>query len=112
MDFQTYQLAVANLAIYPHEVRVLYPAIGLANESGEALGVIKKALRGDYSLDTVLGPTEVHEKLVKEMGDALWYLAQLATDIGESLDAIAVANLAKLDDRRARGVLMGDGGDR
>ena len=42
----------------------------------------------------------------------LWYVAQVATDLGESLEAVAQANLAKLRSRKERGRLRGDGDDR
>ena len=47
-----------------------------------------------------------------ELGDVLWYLAELCTQLGVSLDDIAAANLKKLEDRTARGKLAGDGDDR
>jgi len=50
--------------------------------------------------------------LAKELGDVLWYAAQLATEAGLELDAIAEANLEKLLSRKERGVLQGSGDDR
>lgn len=48
----------------------------------------------------------------KELGDVLWYVAQLATELGLDLDRIAEENLDKLLSRQRRGVLSGSGDDR
>ena len=48
----------------------------------------------------------------KELGDVLWYVAQLASELDLSLDDIAKQNLEKLFSRQARGVLSGSGDDR
>jgi len=48
----------------------------------------------------------------KELGDVLWYVAQLASELGLELDEIAAQNLEKLFSRQERGVLSGSGDDR
>lgn len=109
MDFPTYQTKARDTAEYPvigH--RVIYPTLGLANEAGEVAGKIKKVFRDK---DGVIGPNELHA-LEAELGDVLWYLAQVATELGLSLDQIAERNIAKLLDRKARGAIKGDGDDR
>jgi NTP pyrophosphatase (non-canonical NTP hydrolase) len=50
--------------------------------------------------------------MAKELGDVLWYVAQLASELGLELDEIAQTNLDKLLSRQRRGVLSGDGDDR
>ena len=50
--------------------------------------------------------------MAKELGDVLWYVAQLATELELDLDEIAEANLEKLLSRQRRGVLSGSGDDR
>ena len=50
--------------------------------------------------------------MAKELGDVLWYVAQLATELGLDLDDVAEANLEKLLSRQRRGVLSGSGDDR
>ena len=50
--------------------------------------------------------------LEQELGDVLWYLAQLATEAGLDLGQVAAANLDKLAARAARGTLHGSGDDR
>jgi len=51
-------------------------------------------------------------KIARELGDVLWYVANLAHELGISLDAIAKANLSKLSSRNKRDVLTGDGDER
>jgi NTP pyrophosphatase (non-canonical NTP hydrolase) len=52
------------------------------------------------------------ERIVKELGDTLWYAAQLATELGVSLEDVAQQNIDKLAARRATNTLHGDGSDR
>lgn len=52
------------------------------------------------------------QALGKELGDVLWYVAQVATELGLELDQIAEGNLQKLLSRQRRGVLSGSGDDR
>jgi NTP pyrophosphatase (non-canonical NTP hydrolase) len=86
----------------------LYPAIGLANESGELLGKIKKIYRDN---EGILSNTRRVE-MAAELSDCLWYVAELATQIEVDLADIAAANLAKLADRANRGVIGGSGDER
>lgn len=64
---------------------------GLAEESGEALGHVRKHLYQGGVLD--------REALREELGDALWCLAAAAGAAGMSLDEVAHANLEKLERR-------------
>ena len=50
--------------------------------------------------------------MAKELGDVLWYVAQLASELGLELDQIAQVNLDKLLSRQHRGVLSGSGDER
>lgn len=86
----------------------LYPAIGLANESGELLGKIKKVYRDNGG---VIGNTRRTE-MAAELGDILWYMAELATQLDFDLADIAAGNLTKLADRANRGVIGGGGDNR
>lgn len=108
MDFDDYQIAARSTAIYDAKHRITYPALGLAGETGEVVEYVKKMLRdGAGVMDD-----ERREKLKKEIGDVLWYVANLAADLELSLDDIAQANLAKLKSRQERGVLHGAGDNR
>ncbi len=108
MTLEEYQEKAKATALYPGAYRLLYPILGLAGEAGEMANKYKKVLRDQ---DGVLGP-EAKEALVQELGDVLWYLAQVATDLGVSLEEVAQKNLEKLRSRKARGVLGGSGDER
>jgi len=109
MNFTEYQQKSKATAKYPvigHGV--IYPTLGLTNEAGEVSGKIKKVFRDK---DGVISE-ETRQALKAELGDVLWYLAQVATELGLSLDEIAEYNIAKLLDRQARGKIQGDGDNR
>ncbi len=106
MQLSDYQQRSRATAVYPHAGENLtYPALGLCGEAGECAEKVKKAIRDD---DGVLSD-ERRAALAAELGDVLWYVAQLATEARLDLDEIAEDNLAKLLSRRDRGVLQGSG---
>jgi NTP pyrophosphatase (non-canonical NTP hydrolase) len=109
MTFNEYQKKSRKTALYPNKGKnFIYPTLGLADESGEVSGKIKKAIRDDGGKIT----KERKEDLKKELGDVLWYLAQISTELGLSMDKIAETNLLKLASRKKRGVLHGSGDNR
>ena len=109
MNFKTYQSESRKTAIYPNQGKnFIYPTLGLSGEAGEVANKIKKVIRDKNStLDK-----ETVEELEKELGDVLWYIAQLATELGLSLEKIAQKNLKKLFSRKERGKLSGSGDNR
>jgi NTP pyrophosphatase (non-canonical NTP hydrolase) len=110
MNFKDYQKKAIGTAVYPKKYKVIYPALGLGDESGEVLGKIKKWLRGDDGKEKLT--TERKEAIADEMGDVLWYLSALSCDLGISLDDIAKNNLKKLKSRKKRGLIKGNGDKR
>jgi len=103
--FNNYQEAAHGPAVYPQDAGNSYAALGLARETGEIADQInKKIIRDDGGKITAI--------LAKELGDGLWYFAEMATKLGLRLSDIAKANLKKLYDRQARGTLHGDGDNR
>jgi NTP pyrophosphatase (non-canonical NTP hydrolase) len=93
MDFKDYEKAAAR-TINPsldEKDRLIDAAAGLAEEAGEALSLVRKHLYQGRELD--------REKLEKELGDALWCLAMTARAADLTLEAIAVANVRKLEQR-------------
>ena len=109
MDFTDYQQKAKQTAKYPiigHGV--IYPTLGLTNEAGEVAGKIKKIFRDK---EGVISKADL-EALKAELGDVLWYLAQVSTELDLSLEEIAEHNIAKLLDRQARGKIKGDGDNR
>ena len=109
MELSDYQRASRATAVYPNAGNDLtYPALGLCGEAGEVAEKIKKMVRDDGGVLS----EERRQALSKELGDVLWYLAQLATEARLDLDGIAEANLAKLLSRQQRDRLTGSGDDR
>jgi NTP pyrophosphatase (non-canonical NTP hydrolase) len=106
MDLRTYQQRSRQTARYPDAGNnTTYPTLGLCGEAGEVADKIKKVIRDRGGvLDE-----QVRDDLGLELGDVLWYLAQLATELGLDLAEIAEANLAKLASRAARNVITGSG---
>lgn len=106
MQLNEYTEAAKKFAVFPSEYSLIYPLVGLANESGEALGKLKKLLRGDAG-----GPS-FREAMADELGDVLWYLAASASAIGFTLEEVAERNLDKLARRQANGTIKGNGDKR
>jgi NTP pyrophosphatase (non-canonical NTP hydrolase) len=108
VDLSEYQRLSRRTAEYPREAWLAYPALGLAGEAGEVAEHAKKAIRDDGGHVS----EQRRAALAKELGDVLWYVAQLASELKLDLDEIAQANLDKLLSRQQRGVLSGSGDDR
>ena len=108
MTFDEYQHHAAASAIYPPGLKVLYPALGLGGETGETLEKIKKVFRDNDGKPT---PEQVRQ-IILELGDVLWYVAALASDLGYQLDAVAEMNVNKLTERKLTGKLQGSGDNR
>ena len=109
MDFRDYQKLSRKTAIYPQRGKnFIYPTLGLAGEAGEVAEKIKKVLRDNQGI--VDQPRK--EEIAKELGDVLWYLAQIATELGLSLEEVAKGNLKKLSSRQKRKRLSGSGDNR
>lgn len=103
MTFNEYQEKASKTAIYPEQFKLIYPALGLAGEAGEVAEKVKKLIRdGNLHVDD----------LKKELGDVLWYISALASDLQISLDDVASTNVEKLQSRLARGVIGGNGDNR
>jgi len=109
VDFQHYQESCRATARYPDVgANPIYPTLGLCGEAGEVADKVKKVLRDRQGNFT----PEVIADLKLELGDVLWYVAQLATELGLELEQIAQTNLDKLASRAARNVIGGSGDKR
>lgn len=86
----------------------VYPALGLVGEAGEVAEKIKKVLRNNNGVMT----KEAREQIGKEIGDVLWYCAELASSLKLDLGVIAEQNLEKLSDRTKRNVICSEGDNR
>ncbi|MEK7624417.1 MAG: nucleoside triphosphate pyrophosphohydrolase family protein [Patescibacteria group bacterium] len=109
MTFEEYQKISRETAIYPDKDKnFIYPTLGLAGEAGEIAEKIKKVLRDKSGIVD----EETRKEISKELGDVLWYLSQLATEMELSLEEIASLNIEKLKSRKERGALHGSGDNR
>ena len=108
MELAEYQALSRQTAEYPREAWLAYPALGLCGEAGEVAEHAKKAIRDDQGQIS----DERRAAIAAELGDVLWYVAQLASELELELEQIAQANLAKLRSRQRRGVLSGSGDNR
>ena len=109
MEMNEYQRKSIEFAIYPATHRILYPALGLAGEAGEVANKVKKFIRDGADKEAF----EVKKlEIAAEIGDVLWYCANLANDLGINLSDIASENYSKLSGRSKRGTLGGDGDNR
>ena len=106
MDFQEYQSRSRQTARYPQVgANPIYPTLGLCGEAGEVADKVKKVIRDrEGHFDAA-----VRDDLRLELGDVLWYVAQLCTELGLDLNDVAAANLDKLASRVARNVIAGSG---
>lgn len=102
-EYQQLSRKTWNLVHTDHPI--VYPTLGMVNEAGELAGKVKKIFRdkgGEIS-------DADRDALKYELGDVLWYMAQIATELGISLQDVAEANLVKLFDRLERGKIRGEG---
>ena len=109
MDFNEYQKETRKMAIYPGlGNNFSFPTIGLAGETGEVAEKIKKIIRDKGGIVD----DQSREEVKKELGDVLWYLAQIATELDIELEDVVKCNLEKITSRKERGMVHGDGDNR
>jgi NTP pyrophosphatase (non-canonical NTP hydrolase) len=108
MKMDDYQSVARTTAVYPKECKLVYPTMGLAGEAGELCNKVKKLMRGDPDPD----PGASRDARLEELGDCLWYVANAAADMGALLSDVARRNVTKLEGRRRRGTLKGEGDKR
>src|SRR3990167_2912514 len=99
MNFEEYQeLANTTAGAFPEEEIIFWTLItilGLTGETGEVADYLKKVYGHGHKLDEV--------KLKKELGDVLWYVADICTKLNVSLDEVAKLNIEKLKNRYPEG---------
>jgi NTP pyrophosphatase (non-canonical NTP hydrolase) len=112
LTFDEYQKAAITTAHISHAGNPLMQnsvwVLGVAGEAGELVEKWKKAVayrEGKFS-------SAEFEDFKKEFADVIWYIAVLAESLGLSLDEIMKQNVAKLADRKQRGVIKGSGDNR
>lgn len=113
MKLDKYQKRAAEFDLFEMTVDLKSPGflekvLGLVGEAGEAADKIKKIIRdkGGYASE------EDREAIAKELGDVLWYVANVARYMGVPLSEIAEGNIEKLTSRKKRNKISGEGDDR
>lgn len=124
LNFNEYQEVARSTAMYPDlGSNLVYPALKLAGEAGEVAEKIGKLMRDkgyqageQFSNAPYFNGVDERiaweDSMVKELGDVLWYISALASELGVNLDYVAQTNLGKLKSRQERGVLGGSGDNR
>ncbi|SRR5258708_2677673 len=108
-DFDIYQKKASKTAIYPKiGEKFIYPVLGLMGEAGEVAEKFKKLFRDNGGKLT----KEKKEEIAKELGDVLWYIAQISTELNIDFSSVVNGNLEKLESRQERDKIHGDGDTR
>ena len=113
MKLTEYQRRVAEFDLFESSLDLSAPGfiekiLGLVGEAGETADKVKKIIRdkGGRASD------EDREAIIKELGDVLWYVANVARYLNVSLSEVAEININKLSSRKKRGKLHGAGDER
>ena len=69
--------------------------MGLCGESGEVIDIVKKHHAQGHELDK--------EKIIEELGDVCWYIAEIAYVLDVKLEDILQGNIEKLSKRYKNG---------
>ena len=89
-EYQKLAMRTLNPKIPKDEV-LINGVMGLCGESGEVIDLVKKHLYQGHELDK--------EKLTKELGDVMWYVAEICEALNISLDEVMQGNIDKLQKR-------------
>lgn len=93
-EYQELAMTTLNPALCKKDV-LINSVMGLCGESGEAIDIVKKWLAQGHDLDK--------DRLIKELGDIAWYLAEAATALDVQLEDVLQANIDKLKQRYPEG---------
>lgn len=109
-SFNDYQRESRKTALYPDigGHKIVYPLFGLMGEAGEISEKVKKIFRDKGGVFT----DEDKIMIKKELGDVMWYIAQIAYELDIPLEEVATHNIEKLQSRMHRGKIHGDGDNR
>ena len=86
-EYQRLAMTTLNPALDRRDV-LINGVMGLCGEAGEAIDIVKKHLAQGHELD--------QEKLIKELGDVAWYLAETAYALDVPLEDVLQRNIDKL----------------
>ena len=93
-EYQKLAMTTLNLELDKKDV-LINGVMGLCGESGEVIDIVKKHLAQGHELDK--------EKIIKELGDVAWYMAEIATVLDVELEDVLVQNIEKLKKRYPEG---------
>ena len=93
-EYQELAMATLNPALSEKDV-LINGVMGLCGESGEVIDLVKKHVSHGHPLN--------REKIIDELGDVAWYLAECADAIGISLEEVLAHNIEKLKKRYPEG---------
>ena len=93
-EYQKLAMTTLNPELSKKDV-LINGVMGLCGESGEAIDIVKKHLHQGHELD--------REKLIRELGDIAWYLAETAAALDVSLEEVLERNIEKLRSRYPEG---------
>jgi NTP pyrophosphatase (non-canonical NTP hydrolase) len=102
-----YEQLVNSTAVYDKSQAMIYLALGLSSEAGEVAGHLKRVYRGDETISP-----ELYEKVLKELGDVLWYVTAMSMEMGYDLTEVMDNNTRKLTKRKEENKILGRGDDR
>lgn len=108
MNLNEYQSLAQRTAVFPEALGIVYCTLALNGEAGELAEKVKKVIRDNDGQWT----DEKLKAAAGELGDVLWYVANLAAQLGFNLEEVAQMNLEKLQSRLERGKIKGSGDDR
>jgi len=98
-EYQKLAMTTLNKDLSEKDV-LINGVMGLCGEAGEVIDLVKKHLHQGHDLDK--------EKMVNELGDVCWYIAELATALNVNLEDIMIGNIDKLKKRFPEGFTIED----
>lgn len=113
MNLDEYQKKAAKFDLFEAESNLKSPSflekvLGLVGEAGETADKVKKIIRDKEGYAS----EEDKEAIIKELGDVLWYVANVARYMEVPLSEVAEDNIEKLTSRKKRNKLHGEGDNR
>ena len=93
-EYQRLAMTTLNPDLSPRDV-LINGVMGLCGESGEVIDIVKKHLAQGHELD--------REKIIKELGDVAWYIAEIAHVLEVPLEDVLQKNIDKLKARYPEG---------
>lgn len=92
MNFKEYQKLAQRTSNTQNKLdKVVNGVMGLNGEAGECIDIVKKFMFQGHPVNA--------DKILDELSDVLWYVAETATGLGLSLDEVAEYNIKKLKQR-------------